>query len=100
MYNLKNSVSDQLQDQLSEDDKEELNSTIEHALVWLEDNPVAEKDDYDSKQKEVEGVANPIIKKAYESANNQGVAEGGDDDDFMGEDLDGVDDGPSVEEVD
>jgi chaperone protein DnaK len=100
LYNLKNSVSDQLQDQLSEDDKEELNSTIEHALVWLEDNPVAEKDDYDSKQKEVEGVANPIIKKAYESANNQGVAEGGDDDDFMGEDLDGVDDGPSVEEVD
>ena len=100
LYNLKNSVSDQLQDQLSEDDKEELNSTIEHALVWLEDNPVAEKDDYDSKQKEVEGVANPIIKKAYESANNQGVAEGGDDNDFMGEDLDGVDDGPSVEEVD
>lgn len=99
LYNLKNSVSDQMKEQLNEDDKESLNKAIEDALVWLEDNPAAEKDDYDSKQKEVEGIANPILKKAYESANNPG-AQGGDDDDFMGEDLDGVDDGPSVEEVD
>merc|ERR1712038_312154 len=99
LYNLKNSVSDQLQGMLDEDDKEQLNQSVEDALVWLEDNPAAEKDEYDSKQKEVEGVANPILKKAYESANNAGAAEGGDDDDFMGEDLDGVDDGPSVEEV-
>ncbi len=99
LYNLKNSVSDQLKEQLNEDDKESLNKTIEDALVWLEDNPAAEKDDYDSKQKEVEGIANPILKKAYESSNNPG-AQGGDEDDFMGEDLDGVDDGPSVEEVD
>lgn len=98
LYNLKNSVSDQLENQLNDDDKESLNSAIENALVWLEDNPAAEKDEYDSKQKEVEGIANPILKRAYESANNPG-AEGGDDD-FMGEDLDGVDDGPSVEEVD
>jgi len=100
LYNLKNSVSDQLEGKLDQDDKETLNSTIDEALVWLEDNPAAEKDEYDSKQKEVESVANPILKKAYESANNQGTASG-DDDDFMGEDIDGVDDdGPSVEEVD
>merc|ERR1712232_13814 len=84
LYNLKNSVSDQLEDKIDEDDKTELNKTIEDALVWLEDNPAADKDEYDSKQKEVEGVANPILKKAYESANNAGAAEG-DDDDFMGE---------------
>ena len=70
---------------------------MEEALVWLEDHPAAEKDEYDAKQKEVEAIANPIIKKAYESAS--GAPQGGDDD-FMGEDLDGVDDGPSVEEVD
>lgn len=98
LYNLKSSVSDQLEGKIDEDDKEELNTTIEDALVWLEDNPAAEKDEYDSKQKDVERVANPILKKAYESANNPGAEEG--DDDFMGEDLDGVDDGPSVEEVD
>jgi len=97
LYNLKNSISDQLEGKLDGDDKETLTTTVEEALVWLEDNPAAEKDEYDSKQKEVEGVANPILKKAYESVNN---ANGNEDEDFMGEDLDGVDDGPSVEEVD
>eukprot|EP00551_Chaetoceros_affinis_P011038 CAMPEP_0203663032 /NCGR_PEP_ID=MMETSP0090-20130426/785_1 /ASSEMBLY_ACC=CAM_ASM_001088 /TAXON_ID=426623 /ORGANISM="Chaetoceros affinis, Strain CCMP159" /LENGTH=747 /DNA_ID=CAMNT_0050525895 /DNA_START=86 /DNA_END=2329 /DNA_ORIENTATION=- len=100
LYNLKNSVSDQLEGVLGEDDKEQLNNAVEDALVWLEDNPAADKADYDSKQKEVESVANPILKKAYESANNSAGGASGEDDDFMGEDLDGVDDGPSVEEVD
>lgn len=97
LYNLKNSISDALDGKLSEDDKSTLSSTVEDALVWLEDHPAAEKDEYDEKQKEVEAVANPIIKKAYESA--AGTPPNADDD-FMGEDLDGVDDGPSVEEVD
>jgi len=102
LYNLKNSISDQLEGKLDGEDKDVLTMTVEEALVWLEDHPAAEKDEYDGKQKEVEGVANPILKKAYESANNAGAG----DDDFMGEDLDGVgdeddlDDGPSVEEVD
>ena len=47
------------------------------------------------KQKEIEQLANPILKRAYESgatgASNM-------DDDFLGEDLDGT--GPTVEEVD
>lgn len=102
LYNLKNSISDQLEGQLSGDDKTALTSAVEDALIWLEDNPAADKDEYDSKQKEVEGIANPILKRAYESANNPAGGEGvdGEDHDFMGEDLDGVDDGPSVEEVD
>lgn len=97
LYNLKNSISDQLEGKLEGDDKSNLTSAVENALIWLEDNPAAEKDDYDSKQKEVETIANPILKKAYESVNDAGESV---DDDFMGEDLDGVDDGPSVEEVD
>ena len=97
LYNLKNSISDTLQGKLDESDKSTLATTVDEALVWLEDHPAAEKDEYDEKQKEVEAIANPIIKKAYESG--AGAPEGGDDD-FMGEDLDGVDGGPSVEEVD
>jgi len=97
LYNLKSSISDQLEGKLDAEDKETLSTAVEDALVWLEDNPAAEKDEYDSKQKEVEGIANPILKKAYESVNEGASAP---DDDFMGEDLDGLDDGPSVEEVD
>lgn len=99
LYNLKNSVNDALQDKLDPDDKESLNTAVEEGLVWMEDNPAAEKDEYDEKQKEVEQIANPILKKAYESAAGGGEADGMDDD-FMGEDVDGADDGPSVEEVD
>lgn len=101
LYNLKNSIADesQLKDKVSGEDRTALTEAVEEALTWMEDNPAAEKDEYDEKQKEVEGIANPIIKRAYESAG--GGAEGaGDDDDFMGEDLDGADDGPTVEEVD
>ena len=94
LYNLKNSINDALQGKLSEADKDTLKATVDDGLVWLEDNPAAGKAEYTEKQKEVEQVANPIIKKAYES--NASAP----DDDFMGDDLDGVDGGPSVEEVD
>mmetsp|Transcript_29757 Transcript_29757/g.38944 ORF Transcript_29757/g.38944 Transcript_29757/m.38944 type:complete len:744 (+) Transcript_29757:76-2307(+) len=98
LYNLKNSITDTLEGKLDEESKTSLSQAVEDALVWLEDHPAAEKDEYDDKQKEVEQIANPILKQAYESGN----AAGADDDDYMGEDIDGVDldDGPSVEEVD
>lgn len=98
LYNLKNSISEGLKDKLSPEDKETLAKTVEEALVWLEDHPAAEKDEYDEKQKEVEHVANPILKRAYEGTNKSGGTTP--DDDFLGEDVDGADHGPSVEEVD
>lgn len=97
LYNLKNSVSDQLKGKLDSGDEETLANIVEESLVWLEDNPAVEKEEYDSKLKEVEAIVNPILKKAYESVNDVGTEA---DDEFAGEDLDGVDDGPSVEEVD
>lgn len=98
LYNLKNSINDALKGKLSEDDGSVLSKAIDDGLVWLEDNPAAEKEEYDAKQKEVEGIANPILKRAYEKG--AAGASNMDDDDFLGEDLDGVHSGPSVEEVD
>ena len=100
LYNLRNSfTSTGLKEKLSAEDSETLETTTSEALVWLEDNPALEKEDYDNKQKEVEEVANPILKRVYEQ---QSAGEQAPDDDFMGDDLDGVgdDSGPSVEEVD
>jgi endoplasmic reticulum chaperone BiP len=99
LYNLKNSIEESLKGKISEDEKQTLMKAVEDALLWLEDHPAAVKSEYDAKQKEVEQIANPIIKKAYESG-AAGGARSGPDDDFMGEDVDGVDGGPSVEEVD
>ena len=98
LYNLKNAITDQLSESMNGGDKEELTTAIEEALVWLEDNPAAEKSEYDGKQKEVEGIANPIMKRAYEGSAGEG-AEGGspEESDFMDEEEDL---GPTVEEVD
>ena len=49
-------------------------------------------------------LTNPILKRAYESANAGGGGNAAEDDDFMGADLDGAGDHtmdePSVEELD
>lgn len=97
LYNLKNSINDTLEGKLSDDEKSSLTTAIDDALVWMEDNPAADKEMYDEKQKEVEQIANPILKRAYESAS---AGNSNMDDDFLGEDLDGVDGGPTVEEMD
>ena len=105
LYNLKNSITDTLGDKIPESDRDELTKSIEDSLVWLEDNPAAEKSACDERQKGVESIANPIMKRAYESINSGGgSAQGvGGDDDFMGADLDGAGDHamnePSVEEL-
>ena len=95
LYNLKSTVNENLSDKLDPPDKDRLLKTVDDALVWLEDHPAATKEEYDAKQKEVEAVANPLIKQAYERAGGGATSP---DDDFMGEDVDGA--GPDVEEVD
>lgn len=82
LYSLKNTMDDDekgLSDKISSDDKKSLTDAIDEALDWLEENTDAEKDDYDEKHKEVERVANPIMKRAYQAG--AGGA-GGDDEDF------------------
>ena len=79
-YNLKNSLDDDekgIADKISEEDKETLEEAIKSTLEWLDDNQEAEKEDYEAKQKELEDVANPIMKQAYAS---QGDAQDDEDD--------------------
>merc|ERR1719354_64594 len=87
VYNLKNQLDDDekgLADKLSPEDKKELQDTIDETLDWMEENPEAEKEDYDEKQKEVENIANPIMRNMY-----AGGAGGGEDDmgDFGDDEL-------------
>lgn len=68
VYNLKNQLEDDekgLADKLSPEDKKELQDMIDETLDWMDENPEAEKEDYDEKQKEVENVANPIMRDMY-----------------------------------
>merc|ERR1711957_1098706 len=66
VYNLKNTLEDDekgISDNISAEDKKELQDMIDETLDWLDENPEADKEDYDEKQKEVEQVANPIMRK-------------------------------------
>jgi len=86
LYNLKNTLDDEekgISDKIDEGEKNELVSIIDEALDWLEENPEAETDEFEEKQKEVESVANPIMKKVY------GAGAGGeeDDEDFGDDEL-------------
>jgi len=86
LYNLKNTLDDDekgLADKLSEDDKEELTGAIDEALDWMDENPEADAEEYTEKQKEVEAIANPIMREMYQQAGAGGGGDaGGDDEDY------------------
>merc|ERR1712008_535726 len=82
LYNLKNTIEDEEKgaaDKISAEDKKELQDIIDETLDWLDENPEADKEDYDAKQKEVENIANPIMRQFYAGAGGEG---GGDDEDM------------------
>jgi heat shock protein 5 len=85
LYNLKNTLDDDekgISDKIDEAEKNELVSVIDEALDWLEENPEAETEEYAEKQKEVEQVANPIMKNVYSQSGDAG----GDEDEDFGDD--------------
>merc|ERR1719364_481365 len=65
-YSMKNTLGDdKLKDKISEDDKEKATKAVDDALSWLESNQLAEKEEFEHKQKEVEGIRSPIMQAMY-----------------------------------
>jgi len=77
-YSLRNTIRDEkLADKLSSEDREALNKAIDDAIKWLDANQMAEKEEYESKQKELEGVAMPIMTRLYQQGGAPGGMPGG-----------------------
>ena len=49
-------------------DKEKIEKAIQETIKWLDKNQLAEKVEFESKQKELKGVVNPIMMKVYQAA--------------------------------
>jgi len=84
LYNLKNTLEDN-DDRLSAEDKKDLEDVIDDSLDWIDGNAGADKDDFLEKQKEVEQLANPIIRQMY--AGSSGYGEDDFDNDFGDDEL-------------
>merc|ERR1712170_341267 len=86
LYNLKNTLDDEekgIADKVEPAEKDELMNLIDETLDWLDENPDADTEEFQEKQKEVEQVSNPIMKKVYGAAGGApGGSAGGDDEDF------------------
>ena len=90
-YSLRNTLSDEekgVADKIDDDDKETLEEAIREVLDWIDDNQEADAEEYDEKQKELEGIANPIMQKIYQQAGGAPPGDDDFDDDFEDDDFD------------
>lgn len=67
-YSMKNSIEDneKLGSKLTDGDKATIQEAVDDTLSWLTSNQDAEKDDFQTKLKEMEKICNPIISKLYQ----------------------------------
>merc|ERR1712176_1689218 len=67
-FNMKTTIEDEkVKDKISDDDRKAINDKCDEAIKWLDANQLAEVEEFNDKQKEVEGVCNPIITKLYQA---------------------------------
>ena len=61
------SLALQVASKISDDDKASIEKAVDGAMEWLDNNQLAEVDELEDKQKEIEGICSPIIQKMYQS---------------------------------
>lgn len=77
-FHMKSTVEDQnLKDKMSESDRKIITDKCSDIIAWLDANQLADKEEFEHKQKEIEAVCNPIITKLYQQAGGAGGMPGG-----------------------
>jgi heat shock 70kDa protein 1/2/6/8 len=103
-YSLKNTLGDEkVRGKISDEDKKSLEDAVGETIAWLEKNHSAEVEEFEAKQKALEGVAMPIMTKLY-SAGPGGAPDVGGMGGMGGmggaPQSSGPEPGPHIEEVD
>ncbi|XP_038048775.1 heat shock 70 kDa protein IV-like [Patiria miniata] len=91
IFSVKSTLNEEaLQSKIAVEDKEKADSSLKETLAWLDNNNLADKQEYQYKLEELQKVCSPVMAKLYNAGkpeNQQGT--GG-----------GCQQGPTVEEVD
>lgn len=68
-FQMKNTMNDEkIASKVPAGDKDKILKECNEVITWLESNQQASKEEYESRQKELEAVCTPIITKMYQSA--------------------------------
>merc|ERR1711991_1145969 len=102
-FQIRNSINDEkLAGKISEDDKTKILDAVSSTTSWLDSNQTAEKEEFEAKQKELEGICLPILQNLGGGAGGMpDMGAGG----FPGAGAQGpgpaeaADDGPKIEEI-
>ncbi|KAF9623656.1 hypothetical protein IFM89_003688 [Coptis chinensis] len=97
---MRNTIKDEkIASKLDPADKKKIEDAIEAAIHWLDNNQLAEADEFEDKMKELESLCNPIITKMYQGAGADMGARMDEDGPSVGGGS-GAGPGPKTEEVD
>ncbi|CAL6036222.1 Heat_shock protein 70 [Hexamita inflata] len=85
VYDVKNKLDkekdDNIADTIEDEDKDKLEEALDEIQDWLQDNEGAEKQDWQDKIDHFDGLTRPILKK-YKKSEDSGSASGSKEDDF------------------
>merc|ERR1711934_367216 len=77
-YQMKNTISeDEFKSAVSEDEAKQIEDKVNETMQWLETAEHAEKEEFESMEKDLQAVCNPIITKMYQAAGGEGEMPGG-----------------------
>jgi len=70
MYSMRNTVDDpeKLGNKLGDDEKSTIKDAIKETQSWIDSNQSADKEAFDEKLKEIQGICDPIVSKVYKQS--------------------------------
>lgn len=96
-YQIRNACDDpKMKDVISAEDKEKVIAAVDACIKWVDENPSAETEEFEAKQKELEEIWKPMMMKAYQAG---GAPPGAPGAGAPGAGAPGAD-GPKIDEVD
>ena len=77
-YSVRNTTRDEkVADKIPAEDKQKIEDEVKNVIDWLDHNQMAEKEEYEAKLKELEGIVQPIMTRMYQAGATGGMPEGG-----------------------